>query len=42
MSTRSADPAPTTGSEEYFAPIGDGIELCYQTFGDPDRSSPCC
>jgi pimeloyl-ACP methyl ester carboxylesterase len=35
VSTRSADPAPTTGSEEYFAPIGDGIELCYQTFGDP-------
>ncbi len=23
-------------SEELFAPVEDGIELCYQTFGDPD------
>ncbi|MBJ7355980.1 MAG: alpha/beta hydrolase [Nocardioides sp.] len=23
-------------SDELFAPVGDGIELCYQTFGDPD------
>src|SRR3954467_6546530 len=23
-------------SEELFAPVGRGIELCYQTFGDPD------
>ncbi len=23
-------------SEELFAPIGPGVELCYQTFGDPD------
>jgi pimeloyl-ACP methyl ester carboxylesterase len=23
-------------SEELFAPVGDGIELCYQTFGDPE------
>ncbi|QBR94554.1 alpha/beta hydrolase [Nocardioides euryhalodurans] len=23
-------------SEELFAPVGSGIELCYQTFGDPD------
>ena len=23
-------------SEELFAPVGDDIELCYQTFGDPD------
>ncbi|SDD48618.1 alpha/beta fold hydrolase [Nocardioides lianchengensis] len=23
-------------SPELFAPVGDGVELCYQTFGDPD------
>ena len=23
-------------SDELFAPVGDDIELCYQTFGDPD------
>lgn len=23
-------------SEERFAPVGQGVELCYQTFGDPD------
>jgi pimeloyl-ACP methyl ester carboxylesterase len=23
-------------SEELFAPVHDGVELCYQTFGDPD------
>ena len=23
-------------SDELFAPVGPGIELCYQTFGDPD------
>ena len=23
-------------SEELFAPVGRGVELCYQTFGDPD------
>jgi pimeloyl-ACP methyl ester carboxylesterase len=23
-------------SDELFAPVGDGVELCYQTFGDPD------
>jgi pimeloyl-ACP methyl ester carboxylesterase len=23
-------------SEELFAPVGHGVELCYQTFGDPD------
>jgi pimeloyl-ACP methyl ester carboxylesterase len=27
---------PAQTSEELFAPVGDGIELCYQTFGDPD------
>ncbi len=25
-----------TTSEELFAPVGRGVELCYQTFGDPD------
>src|SRR5688572_26869603 len=35
VSTRSTDPAPPTGSEELFAPVGAGIELCYQTFGTP-------
>lgn len=28
--------APVQTSEELFAPVGNGIELCYQTFGDPD------
>ena len=28
--------ADVTVSEELFAPVGRGIELCYQTFGDPD------
>ncbi len=28
--------APVTVSEELFAPVSAGIELCYQTFGDPD------
>ncbi len=29
-------PALVEISEELFAPVGNGIELCYQTFGDPD------
>ncbi|HEY0950046.1 alpha/beta fold hydrolase [Nocardioides sp.] len=29
-------PAPVEVSEELLAPVGNGIELCYQTFGDPD------
>ena len=29
-------PPPVAVSEELFAPVGRGIELCYQTFGDPD------
>ncbi|MEP9363856.1 alpha/beta fold hydrolase [Nocardioides sp. CN2-186] len=36
---RTPTPAPETAvqtSEELFAPVGRGIELCYQTFGDPD------
>jgi pimeloyl-ACP methyl ester carboxylesterase len=28
--------APVQVSEELFAPVNGGIELCYQTFGDPD------
>ncbi|WP_337191952.1 alpha/beta fold hydrolase [Nocardioides flavescens] len=27
---------PAQTSDELFAPVGSGIELCYQTFGDPD------
>src|SRR5215217_6540071 len=27
---------PVAVSEELFAPVGREIELCYQTFGDPD------
>jgi len=27
---------PVQTSDELFAPVGSGIELCYQTFGDPD------
>ncbi len=30
------DSAEPQVSEELFAPIGPGIELCYQTIGDPD------
>jgi pimeloyl-ACP methyl ester carboxylesterase len=29
-------PAAVPVSEELFAPVGRGIDLCYQTFGDPD------
>jgi pimeloyl-ACP methyl ester carboxylesterase len=37
MSSRSSrPPAEVAVSEELFAPVGRGIELCYQTFGDPD------
>lgn len=42
-SRRRSTPAPSAGnpararvSDELFAPVGRGIELCYQTFGDPD------
>ena len=34
-----SDPASSpqiTVSEELFAPVASGIDLCYQTFGDPD------
>ena len=30
------DPRDVLVSEEYAAPVAPGIELCYQTFGDPD------
>ena len=33
MSTRGSDRVAV--SEEMFAPVSPGIELCYQTFGDP-------
>lgn len=32
----AAEPAPVAVSEELFAPVAPDIELCYQTFGDPD------
>lgn len=35
-SRRTRAAAAVTVSEELFAPVGRGIELCYQTFGDPD------
>lgn len=34
--TRPTSAAPVTVSEELFAPVSGDIELCYQTFGDPD------
>jgi pimeloyl-ACP methyl ester carboxylesterase len=37
--TTSNDVSPDAGipvSEELFAPVNGGVELCYQTFGDPD------
>ena len=36
--SHSATPTdrPVPESDELFAPVGRGIELCYQTFGDPD------
>src|SRR5262245_47253136 len=36
MSRRSASTSPVPTSAELYAPVGRGIELCYQTFGDPD------
>ncbi len=36
VAASTPDPAEVVESEEYFAPVGNGIELCYQTFGDPD------
>jgi pimeloyl-ACP methyl ester carboxylesterase len=35
MST-SADQSNVLVSEELFAPLPSGVEICYQTFGDPD------
>ena len=31
--------AEVTVSEEQLAPVADGVELCYQTFGDPDNEA---
>ena len=36
QSASSAATHAVAASEELFAPVGDDIELCYQTFGDPD------
>lgn len=33
---RSADQVDVRVSDELFAPLASGIEICYQTFGDPD------
>jgi pimeloyl-ACP methyl ester carboxylesterase len=35
-SRRTAAPAEVVVSEELSAPVSPGVELCYQTFGDPD------
>lgn len=36
MRARSTGHGPVTKSEELFAPVSADIELCYQTYGDPD------
>ena len=33
--SNAASPTPVDVSEERFAPLPDGVEICYQTFGDP-------
>jgi len=33
---RPDNPQPPVASEELRAPVGNEVELCYQTFGDPD------
>lgn len=32
----NGQPPETSVSEEHFAPVANGVELCYQTFGDVD------
>ncbi|MDN4171343.1 alpha/beta hydrolase [Nocardioides sp. SOB77] len=36
MSARSPEPSGVAVSAELFAPVRPDVELCYQTFGDPD------
>ncbi|MBC9734933.1 alpha/beta fold hydrolase [Nocardioides sp. zg-578] len=36
MSARSSEPGSVAVSAELFAPVRPEVELCYQTFGDPD------
>lgn len=36
MPARPSRPAEVTTSAELFAPVRPDVELCYQTFGDPD------
>lgn len=36
MSTTSSGHPDIAASEELFAPVSPGVELCYQTYGDPD------
>ena len=33
--SNAASPTPVDVSEERFAPLPDGVEIYYQTFGDP-------
>lgn len=35
-STDQSGEDPVEVSDELFAPVGKGVELCYQTFGDPE------
>jgi pimeloyl-ACP methyl ester carboxylesterase len=34
-SSPATSPVPAGASPEQFAPLGGGVEICYQTFGDP-------
>jgi pimeloyl-ACP methyl ester carboxylesterase len=36
MAAPHRDPQPPVASDELRAPVGNDVELCYQTFGDPD------
>jgi pimeloyl-ACP methyl ester carboxylesterase len=36
MAPRTPRATEVTVSDELFAPVSPGVELCYQTFGDPD------
>ena len=36
MSPRRTSTEAPVASDELFAPVGNEVELCYQTFGDPE------
>src|SRR5687767_2790828 len=36
QSFTDSSPSTVVVSDELFAPVGEGVELCYQTFGHPD------